>query len=547
MFIGLWQEYAWLSVSGWGTSLATSSLRRIVDRLGIASCGAYLIMALLSYVYAPMLWTESFAPKANAFFISLFGAENLAAIGAVLSAPLVVLVARWLPILFVSAAACYLLLKLGRDRLKADDETADRILFWSFAFGGFCFFAHPVLTQDFWLSAVWGKMIVAGINPYYEKFTPEMIGAIPLDHFPMTMSYGPLWALIAGAVMTVAGSSLLVAALLFKAVLLAAWCATLYMVDKLVRQVAPNARALALVAVGWVPLGVVETVAEGHNDIGLVLPALLWLALLVARNRNAPIALAASALCKYTTGPLVLIDMLHNFRAQRVSLGRYIARGIPALILAILVMVVFFRSPAFFDGARLVDSWHFMLPSDAYLAITDAIGGWGEPLENAFLTIFPGIALYQLAVYWRHPDEEHLFRLTLATMCAVSFSLIGHIWSWYLVWTLPLAALTPNWWLSRFIVGLCLAIPFTAVAWWVPEAEDYTNVAALYLYVTATAWTIFSAAPEAESAEGMVPAPGPLIDFAKARDRILGRSAPMPVRVEPDFAHPVKAAASGEH
>lgn len=523
--------------------MATSSLRRAVDRLGIASCGAYLVMALLSYVYTPMLWTQSFAPKANAFFVAAFGEANLAAIGAVLSFPLAVLIARWLPLLFVTGAACYLLLMLGRDRLKADDATADRILFWSFAFGGICLFAYPVLTQDFWLSAIWGKMIVAGINPYYEKFTPEMIGAMPLDHFPMTMSYGPLWALITGAVMAVSGGSLLLAAVLFKAVLLAAWSATLYLVDRLVRQVAPDARALALVAVGWVPLGVVETVAEGHNDIGLVLPALLWLALLIARSRNAPLALAASALCKYTTGPLVLIDMLHSFRAQRVGLGSYIVRGIPALIFAILVMAVFFRSLAFFDGAKLVDSWHFMLPSDAYLAITDALGGWGEPLENAFLTIFPGIALYQLAVYWRHPDEEQLFRLTLATMCAVSFSLIGHIWSWYLVWTLPLAALTPNWWLSRFVTGLCLAIPFTAVVWWVPEVEDYSNGAALCLYLTATAWTIFSATPEAQRAEGMVPASVRLIDFAKARDRILGRPARVPVRVEADFSHPVKAAA----
>jgi alpha-1,6-mannosyltransferase len=530
--------------------LAPSSLRRTVDRLGIVSCGAYLVLALLSYIHTPVLWTPSFAPNASAFFTWLLGEANIAAITTIFSAPILVLVTRWIPIAAVSAAAVYLLVRLGRDRFRADDATADRILFWSVAFGGVCFFAYPVLTQDFWLSAVWGKMVVAGINPYYEKFTPELIGALPLDHFPMTMSYGPFWALIAGGIMKLSGGNLLITALLFKSVLLGAWCATLYLVDRLASRVAPDRRALALVAIGWVPTGVVETVAEGHNDIWLVFPALLWLTLLISRHAGAPLALAASALCKYATAPLVLIDLLHNLKAERMGLARYILRGIPAAIFGILVTVVFFRSTAFFDGARLVDSWHFMQPSDAYLAITDFIGGWGERLENVFLTIFPGIALYQLAIYWKHPDEEQLIRLTLAVLCAVSFSLIGHVWSWYLVWTLPFAALTPQWWLSRFIVGLCLAVPFTAVVWWVPEAEDHSNLAALLMYLAASGWTVLTAAPETKTVEGAIPATVRLIDFAKARDRLLGRPAPIAAFVDSDLSRPrapqVKAA-SGEH
>jgi alpha-1,6-mannosyltransferase len=364
------------------------------------------------------------------------------------------------------------------------------------------------------------------------------------------MSYGPFWALLAGGIMKLSGGNLLVTALLFKSVLLGAWIATLYLVDRLISQVAPDRRALALVIIGWVPTGVVETVAEGHNDIWLVFPALMWLALLLTRHGGAPLALAASALCKYATAPLVLIDLLHSLKVQRMGLTRYILRGIPAAIFGILVTVVFFRSMAFFDGARLVDSWHFMQPSDAYLAITDFLGGWGEPLENLFLTIFPGIALYQLAIYWKRPDEELLLRLTLAVLCAVSFSLIGHVWSWYLVWMLPFAALTPQWWLSRFIVGICLAVPLTAVVWWVPEAEDHSNLAALLMYLTASGWTVLTAPPEAKAVEGAIPATVRLIDFAKARDRLLGRPAPVAASLETDFAparaKPVKAA-SGEH
>ncbi len=157
-----------------------------------------------------------------------------------------------------------------------------------------CFFAFPVYTQDFWLSAVWGDMIASGVNPYYVKFTPEMLVGYPIDHMPMTMSYGPLWALISGAVMTVAGGSVLAAGLIFKGHSARGLGGSLVLVDRLMRRVAPSSRSLALVIVGWVPLGVLETVGEGHNDIALVLPALLWLALLLQARMSAPLALVAS-------------------------------------------------------------------------------------------------------------------------------------------------------------------------------------------------------------------------------------------------------------
>ena len=529
--------------------MAASSFRRTVDRLGVVACAAYAVVAVLSYGQVTILWSLPDFPNAIAYFTQVAGEPAIASIRDFFGGPWGVLITRWVPVTIAASTAVTLLIMLGRNRREADDEVADAILRWSMVFAGICFFAYPVFTQDFWLSAIWGEMVVSGTNPYQHKFTPEMIQALPLDHFPMTMSYGPFWAVISAAVMAIAGNSLIVAALIFKAILLAAWCGTIILVDRLVRQVAPDNRAFALTVVGWLPVGVLETVAEGHNDIALVFPALVWLALLLRGNAKAPIALAASVLCKYTTAPFFLIDFLHCLKGQRMSLGAYVSRGVPAAIFGILVMAIFYRGASFFDGARLVDSWHFMQPSDAYLAITDFLGGWGEPLENLFLTIFPGIALYQLAVYWKQSDTEQLFRLTLASICAISFAAIGHVWSWYLVWMLPLAALVPGWWLARFIVGMTLAAPFLPLLWWVPEVEEYKNVAALVLYLAATGWTILSAPKQVESAEGAAAAPVRLIDFAKARDKLLGRvnTARAEPELEPELARPVRAAASGEH
>lgn len=533
-----------------GLQLPASPLRRRIDLLGSAVIVAYLAMAAISYIQAPALWTPDFAPNATSFFNELYGHHHVAAIRAFFGDPLTVLAYRFVPLMVASLAAITLIILISRDdRSRDDDVLARRVLRWAFAFSAVSFLAYPIFTQDFWLSAVWGDMVASGANPYYEKFTPEMLTSFPLDHFPMTMSYGPFWALMSAVVMTLGGGSLLAAAILFKSMLLAAWCGSLVLIDRIMRQAAPRHRVLALVIAGWVPLGVTETVAEGHNDIMLVLPALGWLFLLLQRRLTAPLALAASVMCKYTTAPLFFIDLLHHFKGRRLSVRDYVFRMAPTAIFGLVVFGLFFRSLGFFDGVLLVDSWHFMQPSDAFLAVSDLFNGWLEPVENVILAIFPAIVIHQAWMYWNAPDTDNVLRLTLATMCAVSFSLIGHVWPWYLVWTLPLAALVPGWWLSRFIVGLSLAAPFTAIVWWVPAAEDFKNEAALVMYAVAVLWAYWTAREEPEAVSRAAPVPVRLIDFMRFKN---ARAAARPARhavagvYDPDAPAPAKVA-SGEN
>ncbi len=76
-------------------------------------------------------------------------------------------------------------------------------------------------------------------------------------------------------------------------------------------------------------------------------------------------------------------------------------------------------------------------------------------------------------------------------MCAVTFAAVAHLWVWYVVWILPFAALVPNWWLSRFAVGVALLAPFTVAIWWIPQIAEYKEHAALALYLGAIAWAVF--------------------------------------------------------
>jgi alpha-1,6-mannosyltransferase len=324
---------------------------------------------------------------------------------------------------------------------------------------------------------------------------------------------------LSGLIMAVAGGSLIAAFLLFKLVLAAAWCATLYLVDRLAAEFAPGRRSLALAITGWLPLGVLQTVAEGHNDIFLVMPVLLWLALLIGRKASSPLALGASVLSKYATAPLFLADAIYALRQERLSFLQYCLRMVLPAVMFLGLMAIFYRSFAFFDGVRLIGTWQFMHPDDAFRAVASVLGDWIAPAGKILLVIFPAIAAWQCWQYWKTPSNEMLLRLVLAILCAVSFSAVSHLWPWYLVWTLPVAALIPQWRLSRFVIGMSVVMPFSFVVWWVPALEDLNNAAALAMYGAAALWAL-APMQQAEGAARHLPANVRMLRFRGRAARI---------------------------
>ena len=74
----------------------------------------------------------------------------------------------------------------------------------------------------------------------------------------------------------VTGRSVLAATILFKGVLLAAWLGSLVLIRRMIACQAPIDRCLAIAVAGWMPLGLLQSVAEGHNDIFMVWLSLWW-------------------------------------------------------------------------------------------------------------------------------------------------------------------------------------------------------------------------------------------------------------------------------
>jgi alpha-1,6-mannosyltransferase len=492
--------------------LQASSLHRRINALGAAGLSAYLVMAALSYLQTPALWEKEDTPHADAFFSELYGLQAVEAIRGFFASKMAIITWHWVPLGVATAALAGVLLVVSLHARQLDDRAAKLLVRWALAFAAACFFAFPVFTQDFWLSAAWGRMTTAGVNPYYNLFTPESFDGLPLDHFPMVMSYGPLWALMSAAIMTVTFGSVWAAALLFKAVIAGAWCGSLLLIARILRDSSPVARCMGLAVFGWTPLSVHQSIAEGHNDIVMVFPAVLWLALLLRRHWSGPFALGASVLIKYITAPLLLVDALVNLRLYGMTLRRYVLHLIPAGFAGLAILAIFYRSPSFFDGLRLISTWHFLQPTDAVAALQYLLGISLPLADFAVVALFPLVAVYQIYLFWRMPTAEGAFKVSLVVVASVSFSAINHIWPWYIIWTLALAALVPYWWLSQFIVGLAVMAPFTVAVWWVPEFEPHKGLTAVMLYAGASAWAAVSVyarkalARRARAARATVPA-----------------------------------------
>ncbi|CBS89726.1 hypothetical protein [Azospirillum lipoferum] len=146
--------------------------------------------------------------------------------------------------------------------------------------------------------------------------------------------------------------------------------------------------AAGLVAFGWLPIGHIYSAGEGHNDMAMVVLMLLWLMRRPSGDRAGPLALAASAACKYTSAVLVSVDPLYRVgKSRRMDLRSflvaYLLRGIPAAAFFLAVLFLFFRSPTFFHGARGMSGWQRLQPVDVVrVAEGHCRDAWASPVRT---------------------------------------------------------------------------------------------------------------------------------------------------------------------
>ena len=345
--------------------------------------------------------TRPSIPRAAAFFDS-FGLRP----SHLFAGNEAVILSQGIPLAIASVAAMLVVLMLTRHGDEADAGIAQLLLRWSIAFAAACFLAFPLFTQDFWLSAAWGRMVAAGVNPFHTLFTDDDLAGLPLDHFPMAMSYGPLWAVMSALGRAViAWDNAIAMALLFKALIAAAWIGSLVLVD---RHPARQAHARALPRHRAVRMDSARRVAVGRRGPQRHRDDRAGVAVVSAAAAQQPLGGAGRA------GRVGAVQICHRAVVPDRSDPRVPPRAAHAIAICLahaaagdcsgsLFLALFFRSMAFFDGMRLVSEWYFLRPSEAVAGIEHLSGCRSIRCISSRWRCFPVIAVYWLAAAVREP------------------------------------------------------------------------------------------------------------------------------------------------
>jgi alpha-1,6-mannosyltransferase len=483
---------------------ARAALDRGLALLVVVNLVAFATYAVLSYGLAPLAPFGQREPLEAAAFARL--ADALLPLGgdvqrfvrgeSVLAAPGAWAVAYATPLAVSSLVFVLLLSLLARHRDALTESHVSSLFRASVAFGALHALAAPTLVQDFWLSPAWGRMVASAANPYYVHLTPDTAAGIPLDDFVHRMTYGPLWALASGGLAWLAGGFVLLEGALFKLLIGAAWLGVLWMVRDMLRGRSPWDRCVGVAIIGWMPLVLVHAVGDAHNGIVMVALVMLWLRRVESgRILRGPAALAGSVMVKYVTAPLFLLDLLHHVRAHGAPLRRYWPRALAAAAVSAVALAPFMRSADFFSPTLEMSRWHFYTPRDAVVSLGRLLGvrvGLDNAAGLAVIALavlvqlgFLAVAVVGVRRYWRAPDPQRLREAALAVVAGVLFGVVGHLWPWFVVWGLPLAALSAHTRLARWTIGVALAAPFPMIAWVTLAGPDALPLPTVLWYAAA--------------------------------------------------------------
>ena len=366
------------------------------------------------------------------------------------------------PFAMLCALFATMVILLLRSQSAIDERTVQFLFRLAIALALIRVLSWPDFTWDFWLSIGWGRMIANGVNPYYVPLTPRAMAGLPFGPDGDRMTYGPLWAWLSGLVGAVAGSSIMLSFVLGKALLLAAWTSTLWLVRRIAAQLGGTLHTAVVVCLfGLMPASIRYSVAEGHNDIVMVAAFTMWVYLVLRRSHwLSPLALTASFLVKYVTGPFALLE-LAAARRHRAKLAPYLAVLLFCLSVVMVLFVPFFRDPSMFHEAARMRRWLFWTPASVLEAVLRHLGlPVGIPVLN--LVVLAGFLVVLGYAVWRYHEEgtgDAFLQICLLGLATILFTTVGHVWPWFSIWILPFAALAWRSPAGQAGLAFCLSIP----------------------------------------------------------------------------------------
>ncbi|TWH65812.1 alpha-1,6-mannosyltransferase [Micromonospora olivasterospora] len=343
--------------------------------------------------------------------------------------------------------------------------------------------APPMASRDVYAYACQGASYAAGISPYEHGVSTlpcPWLDTISYIWRDTPAPYGPLFVVLAGAVVKATGS-LTASIVLFRALAVAGVALTAWALPALARGCGvPVGRALWLALAG--PLVGVHLVAGAHNDSLMVGLLVAGLAVVAARpGRPGPLltggALLGLAASVKITGLVVipfaaLAAMTGPYRIRTlVRDGGWVVGSAFATMVGVTV------------AAGLDFGWIGGLSTGgaaiAWTSPPTAVGQTAEYVARLFgahvnalpvtralgVVVLAGLLLW---LWWRARTRDPLRHAGLALAATVAMSPVVHPWYW--IWPLTVLAATARrgvWYVVVALVGAFLILPDgTGLARW---------------------------------------------------------------------------------
>lgn len=295
--------------------------------------------------------------------------------------------------------------------------------------------------------------------------------------------YGPLFYAASVIPSKVAGDDVLRNLLAFKALSALALLALALLVGAAAEMLAPGRRTQAIVMVGWNPLLLYENVANGHNDVLMMVLAVASL-LIAAKGLmfTGLVTSILSAAMKYPAAPIAPILWAWSWkrgdRPQRIALA---ALAIAAAIAGAAIVLLFAGQVEIGREAAIGRP-----PVRSLVALLDyglqpLLGGGALSAARAMCwTAF--LAVFILSLRRLDTSAASLFRAAFWAMASITLLTGRQIYPSYLIWFIALGAIlvgSPAWEIALLasLSGLLSNLVFTDWNTW-SSADDLVFMAA---------------------------------------------------------------------
>ncbi|MCM0679169.1 polyprenol phosphomannose-dependent alpha 1,6 mannosyltransferase MptB, partial [Micromonospora phytophila] len=303
----------------------------------------------------------------------------------------------------------------------------------------------PMGSRDVYAYACQGASYSAGINPYEQGVSAlpcPWLDTISYIWRDTSAPYGPLFLLLAGAVVKATGS-LVGSIVLFRLLAVAGLGLTAACLPVLARRCGVPAGRAVWLALGS-PLIGVHLVSGAHNDALMVGVLVAGLAVVVSRpGRPGPLlaggvllglaaAIKVTALVVVPFAALAAIVGAYSIRALVRDGGWVVGGAVAAVVGATLATGLGFGWVTGLEQGGLVIAWTSpptaVGQTVAYLA---APFGWhGDPLPVTRGIGLAALALVLLWLWWRARTREPIWHAGLALAATVALAPLFHPWYW---------------------------------------------------------------------------------------------------------------------